>query len=309
MDRQHPNGDEAIEWQVIAKLLGEFSETPVLVIDEELRIHLWNSALEQVLGWTRQEMLGRCLLETGAAEDNADRACIEEAFQGIKRACESPMVARDGRRLRMQWDLFLAGHRRRYALVARLRAFEEEVREEAPLEAPRFPGDRHYLISTEGERFGTIIELWSKEHEGPPPLGERCYQALSGQEAPCPGCPAIGLPPGARRTTIVSRPPPAHDYTIVTAEGVTPTTVRLNARVVSEPLLRELLSAKVQALARRAQLSAREQEVLHQLVAGRTVQDIAEALAIAHRTVKYHQANILAKLGADSRVDLLRLIF
>jgi len=41
---------------------------------------------------------------------------------------------------------------------------------------------------------------------------------------------------------------------------------------------------------------------------GRQLADIATALGISLRTVKYHQANILRKLRADSRVDLMRLI-
>jgi len=39
------------------------------------------------------------------------------------------------------------------------------------------------------------------------------------------------------------------------------------------------------------------------------VADIAQQLGIAPRTVKFHQANVLQKLGADSRVDLLRVLF
>lgn len=56
-----------------------------------------------------------------------------------------------------------------------------------------------------------------------------------------------------------------------------------------------------------AQLTAREREVLDLLLLGRTHEDISVALGISERTSKFHQANLLAKLGAESRLDLLRL--
>lgn len=56
-----------------------------------------------------------------------------------------------------------------------------------------------------------------------------------------------------------------------------------------------------------AGLTAREREVLELLLLGRTHEDIAVALGISERTSKFHQANLLAKLGAESRMDLLRL--
>jgi len=48
-------------------------------------------------------------------------------------------------------------------------------------------------------------------------------------------------------------------------------------------------------------LTERELEVLRLVVAGRTDREIAEALFIGHRTAQTHVANILAKLGVNSR--------
>ena len=56
-----------------------------------------------------------------------------------------------------------------------------------------------------------------------------------------------------------------------------------------------------------AKLTGREREVLDLLLLGRTHEDIAEVLGISERTSKFHQANLLQKLGAESRLDLLRL--
>jgi DNA-binding NarL/FixJ family response regulator len=56
-----------------------------------------------------------------------------------------------------------------------------------------------------------------------------------------------------------------------------------------------------------ARLTEREREVLDLLLLGRTHEDIARLLGITERTSKFHQANLLTKLGAESRLDLLRL--
>jgi FixJ family two-component response regulator len=55
-------------------------------------------------------------------------------------------------------------------------------------------------------------------------------------------------------------------------------------------------------------LSAREREVLDQLLLGLHNRDIAARLGISPRTVEVHKARILAKLGARNVVDLIRLL-
>lgn len=55
-------------------------------------------------------------------------------------------------------------------------------------------------------------------------------------------------------------------------------------------------------------LSAREREVLEQLLLGLHNRDVAERLGISPRTVEVHKARILDKLGARNVVDLLRRI-
>ena len=55
-------------------------------------------------------------------------------------------------------------------------------------------------------------------------------------------------------------------------------------------------------------LSAREREVLEELLLGLHNRDIGERLGISPRTVEVHKARILAKLGAKNVVDLIRLL-
>ena len=52
-----------------------------------------------------------------------------------------------------------------------------------------------------------------------------------------------------------------------------------------------------------ANLSNREQEVLDQIAQGKNNGDIANALFISIRTVKFHVSSILAKLNVKNRTE------
>jgi DNA-binding CsgD family transcriptional regulator len=163
-------------------------------------------------------------------------------------------------------------------------------------------GEMEYEVRTTPERFGAM-----------PGRGEipadPCYRVLHGADRPCPGCPALALGPGneASRAVVRSRGPNG-GFDVLSAQLVEPGVVRLHVWSVSDALVGELLQAKIAALATRSGLSERERTVLNLLVMGRSIHDIAALLGISARTVKFHQANVLDKLGADSRVDLMRLL-
>jgi DNA-binding NarL/FixJ family response regulator len=55
-------------------------------------------------------------------------------------------------------------------------------------------------------------------------------------------------------------------------------------------------------------LTRRERQVLHWLLLGHRYVDIATVLGVAPRTAKFHAANLLDKLGLDSRYDLPRML-
>ncbi len=69
----------------------------------------------------------------------------------------------------------------------------------------------------------------------------------------------------------------------------------------SETLERE--GAK--ALAVGKVLSRREQEVLSHVLAGKTSREISETIGLSARTVEFHRANIMGKLGAANPTDLV----
>ncbi len=74
--------------------------------------------------------------------------------------------------------------------------------------------------------------------------------------------------------------------------------------VFRETLARE--NAKSQGLAKI--LSRREQQVLAQLIGGKTNREIAELISVSTRTVEFHRANLMTKLDAVSLADLITTV-
>jgi len=66
-------------------------------------------------------------------------------------------------------------------------------------------------------------------------------------------------------------------------------------------------SAKKEAEARLADLSPRERDVLRGLMAGKINKVIAHDLGISPRTVEVYRANLMAKTGARSMSELMRV--
>ncbi|WP_426408524.1 response regulator FixJ [Bradyrhizobium ganzhouense] len=66
-------------------------------------------------------------------------------------------------------------------------------------------------------------------------------------------------------------------------------------------------SSRKEAEARLAELSPRERDVLQGLVAGKINKVIAHDLSISPRTVEVYRANLMAKTGARSMSELMRL--
>jgi DNA-binding CsgD family transcriptional regulator len=69
-----------------------------------------------------------------------------------------------------------------------------------------------------------------------------------------------------------------------------------------------ILERRLAQLARSAALSPREQEVLQLLLLGRNAAEIGIVLEITPRTARFHQHNVLEKIGAESRLDIVRLL-
>lgn len=299
-----------MDWPSIAALLAERSDRALALLDRTNRIRLFNAAMEKVLGWQRFEVLGRRWVDACVASDRAlpTRRWLQQAQRGAVRWYASEALAKDGRRLELSMELTLIGEARQQGLLLSLDAV-------APARSAReikVRGDLQYEVTTAVGDFGRLLQLSSI---GPLPIvpGEkpqRCHLVLHGRTTPCPDCPLLrsALEPWPRKVVRRDEAEP-HDYEVVRAELLGGNSARLTVRRISEHVLAAIHEAKIKELSERARLSDRERAVLEQLVGGHVLDDIGRTLGISTRTVKFHQANLLEKLGADSRVDLARLIF
>jgi len=170
--------------------------------------------------------------------------------------------------------------------------------------------DFDYDVATPIDDSGTLLRM---APVGEAPWDERgsrpCYEKLYGRQTPCEDCPLLAT---ARdrdmKTWIAVRFRDEADLEVVTVKSVSAGVARLSVRQVSSHAQRAIHDAKIENVANKARLSARERSVLRYIAMGRSLDDMAKILGISPRTVKFHQANVLEKVGADSRQDLVRLI-
>lgn len=81
----------------------------------------------------------------------------------------------------------------------------------------------------------------------------------------------------------------------------------IRSALQTSPAELEGSSARKEAETRLADLSPRERDVLQGLVAGKINKVIAHDLSISPRTVEVYRANLMAKTGARSMSELMRL--
>jgi FixJ family two-component response regulator len=72
-------------------------------------------------------------------------------------------------------------------------------------------------------------------------------------------------------------------------------------------VLRQDRAARASVESTLAMLTARERQVLAQIVAGRLNKQIAADLGTGEKTIKFHRGNLMKKLGVRSVADLVRL--
>lgn len=169
--------------------------------------------------------------------------------------------------------------------------------------------DRRYEISTKRGEVGVLTSC-APRPSAPAPSRGLCHEVLWSRPAPCTNCPFIPSPSPAAwraRSAVIGAGTDA-SYVLVVGRRIGLDTVRVEQHTVTGDLLGQLLESRLEVAASVASLSPREREVLRLLMLGRSLKEIGTALEISPRTAKYHQANVLTKLGADSRLDILRLL-
>ncbi|PYQ30324.1 MAG: DNA-binding response regulator [Acidobacteria bacterium] len=81
----------------------------------------------------------------------------------------------------------------------------------------------------------------------------------------------------------------------------------IRAVASGQTYLDQKVASRLIALSGAPRLSAREREVLRLVAAGRANKEIASALDIAERTVKFHVTSIFNKLGAENRAQAVAI--
>jgi DNA-binding CsgD family transcriptional regulator len=168
-------------------------------------------------------------------------------------------------------------------------------------------GDYDYEVEKTADGRFKLRSLQRWGHRASPTEGA-CFAVLHGRSSPCERCPVASIESvGSVQVTV--RHCAEGDVEVMTARLQLEQLARVSARRLSKNIFSAMLQARLRELADRARLSKRERDVLDLLVDGRSFEEIGRALNITPRTVKFHQGKLLAKLGADSRSDLMRLLF
>lgn len=298
-----------MDWAAIASILGERSDRPIVLIDQDGRIRMFNRAMEQLLGWRRFQVDGEPWSRVCTAPEHVEEArrWLTDALRGALWNFEAHALTSNGGRMLLHFEFSLVGRGPTQALLATATRWMTAEPSKRVIRGR----DLDYDICTDSTRFGTVTRLIVDAE--PVALAEAgsCYAVIHGQEQPCEGCPAIRADESPWPRVFVRRVEngTGSAFEIKSADRTDGGLVRIRTRTVTNDALEAIHAAKIQQLADRAELSTREREILTHLLLGRTTEDISTLVGIAARTVKFHQANVLQKLGADSRADLLRLLF
>jgi PAS domain S-box-containing protein len=296
-----------INWHAIALHFADRGKASA-VVDRSLRIQLFSAGLERLLGWPREEVEGRIWTEavTPPPVGPITLSRLQRALTGILREFESEALTPNGGRLRLGLEATLVGRGEEQALLLAVTSADPLDAECSATECEEVD----YEISAGFSDFGRLISvrLPGRPVRSGFEANARCYGSLFSRAAPCSDCPAAPANgKGWPRTTARRLRGERSGYEVVTAEAAADR-VRMRVRRISDESIGAIYDSRVRDLADSAQLSDRERAVLTYLLMGRSIADIAAILDISPRTVKFHQANILEKLGADSRADLIRLV-
>jgi PAS domain S-box-containing protein len=295
-----------VDWEALGCLLADSLAKPAFVLDRSGTIRMVNAAAERATGWRRQAVIGAhwCELLTPTHPRSDNPRWATDALRGMIKEGSFRARAEDGAPLAIEFDISPVGDgdAKALLLVATRMAIVDLSAEPATI--------IRYQLSTASDSFG-VLDYVATESQTRYLAGRelRCFNYLYELDKPCRNCPAL---PGAKSTwpSVAVRAHATRDdcFEVVHAVQVEGDAVQVHVRRISDAELRRLFSAKLERIGENANLTAREHAVLEHLMAGRGPEEIATLLSVSKRTVKFHQANILEKLGAESRNDILRLL-
>jgi len=283
-----------MDWDTIAIQLSHEAQ-PALAVDAGGRVRVVNASLEKLVSRRLDELsnkrwLASCVPPSGWA---SVKRLFDAGLRGEASDGDVPLVTRGGRRVTMHADLSRAVRGRSRALIV----VGRDLRDSEPT-APA-AGDCWCVVSRGGAGAGVVQELrfLDPSQDAAPFVGNPTSQLLERL--------SVGAAWPAVENVATRR---ATETAFVVLPEVDDASAVVTVRFVDAALLPELVDAKATRIAGAGALSERERQVLALLLRGHGVEDIAAMLEIAPRTVKFHQSNVLQKLGADSRIDLLRVV-
>lgn len=284
-----------VDWSAVALLLAERSEMPAVLLNGQGKVLLVAPAAERALGW-KYDSVGSNWVERHVVPASAAAAdwFFDKTLSGALRSFEVEVRTSDGDAL-ASFESYAVGQPDSRGVLLLLQTV-------VPSSHKRPSSDYDYEVQGIAAESFELGSLW-RIGSGPVSGGGKCYEVIHGRDRPCDVCPLRG---SAAKTLV--RPLTGEEYELSTAT-IDADSARISVRRLPIATFTALLEARLNELSSSARLSTRESDVLRQLVDGRTLDDIASALGISRRTVKFHQANLLQKLGADSRSDLMRLVF
>ncbi len=264
------------------------------ILTAEGRIELLNRAMADALGATMAELGGADLVERYASDGSRRAARAELALLGAGVQAYARVRLDVGGITNLQVEPVVGAPG--FFLATAAKELDQNADESAAFE-----------LSTRAEEYGRVLRRAAGGVWFDVPAGTRCLDLLCGNSGCCADCPAMAI---SEKTPIVSRATAAgegHCY-VVTARWSSPDRALVTAIRIDETTRAKLATARVDAAASAAGLSEREKQVLRSLLLGRELAEIAAELGISHRTVRFHQYNLLEKLGVESRADLARLL-
>jgi PAS domain S-box-containing protein len=297
-----------MDWEPIVTHIA--STHPALVVDGARRVRFANASMEELLGWNANELTERGWVATCVPQSDRStvRKLVADGLSGSATEGDVPLVTRAGKRLTIRAGLSVEGHGRSRALVLFARDLAADD------DAPGTAGDTCDCmvdLSRSPGRSGRVVALafLDPARETSTWLG-RPFEAFFEATGSSAAVRAVGevIAGHSDRSDQVLIAEADDAFRVVAARVVDEKTVRVVVRCLDVRILPDLVEAKMARVAEARGLSERERQVLQLLLRGRGAEDIATMLEIAPRTVKFHQSNVLQKLGADSRLDLLRVV-
>lgn len=285
------------DWEAAARALTGLLAEPAAVLNRELRIVATNADLRRLLGADGPHLQGQRLDEALGL----GRRIAKPPGKGVKRR-PVRCVGRGGR----PFDAILYLRRASPDTSAFIAALHPTVARETA-GRPTSAIDE-YEISAGTRTFGHLQRV--RGSDGKPLQVQdkaRCYTYFYGREEPCSRCPALVHGGDVPERSALLEPELIGPYRLVQARR-TRRGFLLRVTDIDDAAASTLQQVRIERLAAHANLSEREREVLQLLLVGLTLTEIGGFLGISERTVRFHQTNLLEKLGADSRMDLLRIV-